>query len=120
MKRIFLALLTCFLLSCSSQKKITENSIKTHTFLLQDKDKSKFELVEAIKEAYSEGSFINSPIVAIDGIVFKYDKSQDTIVLPLKKMDITNIVYLNKQSSPAIYGKRETNGAIIINTINLK
>ena len=76
--------------------------------MLQDNDSLKFQLVEAIKTTYVEKSFINSPVVAIDGIIFKYNKAQDTIVLPLKKKDITNIIYLDKGSSSAIYGKKET------------
>ena len=116
MKKMLFAILACVILSCSIQKKIVESNSKEHTFLLQDNDSLKFQLVEAIKTTYVEKSFINSPVVAIDGIIFKYNKAQDTIVLPLKKKDITNIIYLDKGSSSAIYGKKETNGAIIINT----
>lgn len=95
-----------------------EISSKRHTFLLEDNDSLKFQIVDAVKTAYLKKVFINSPVIAIDGILFKYHKSQDTIILPLKKKDITSIIYLNKESSSAIYGKKETNGAIIINTTN--
>jgi hypothetical protein len=118
MKKIVLSIFTFAVLSCSTKNKTTENSLKQHTFLLEDDGDSKFQLIEPIKAAYAEGNFINSPVVAIDGIVFKYNKAQDTIVLPLKKNEITNILYLVKESSAVIYGKKETNGAIIINTSN--
>lgn len=118
MKKILYVIFACLIISCSTQKTVVESNSIQHTFLLEDNDSFRFQLIDAIKTAYSERNFINSPVIAIDGIIFKYNKSKDTIVLPLKKKDITNIIYLNKESSPAIYGKKETNGAIIINTTN--
>jgi hypothetical protein len=88
--------------------------------LLKDHGASKFYLNDSVKVAYENGTIINSPLIAIDGIVYQYNKNQDTIYLPLNKIDISSIDFLNKNSSSVIYGKKETNGAIIINTIHLK
>ena len=115
MKKIILILTILTIVNCNIHS-TAKTEMKEHVFLLEDKDDSKFYLVGPVKEAYKKGSFTNSPIIAIDGIVFKYNRSLDTVNLPLKRENITNLSLLDRNSSPVIYGKRETNGAIIINT----
>ena len=92
---------------------------KQYIFVLNDNENYKYDITEQIKEAYNRKDFTNNPVVAIDGIIFKYDKRKDTIILPLKKSEITNFTLLGKNISSVIYGKKETNGAIVINTTNL-
>lgn len=118
MKKISFLILILALFGCAKQLTVQNN--KQHVFILEDKDDSKFYLIESVKKAYSEETFKNSPIVAIDGVVFIYKKNLDTIVLPLKRKEITNLQLLHKNSSSIIYGEKEINGAIIINTIHLK
>lgn len=113
-------MLICILVSCSTQHITSGNRGKQHVFLLEDKDSSKIFLNDCVKVIYKKKTLINSPLIAIDGIVFRYDKELDTIVLPLKRNDINNVVFLDKNSSSIIYGKKETNGAIIINTVYFK
>ncbi|RKS92709.1 hypothetical protein BC952_2624 [Flavobacterium limicola] len=119
MKKITLSIFLFFVFGCAA-KKHGNIHLKEYVFILNENDASKFYFIKTVKDAYNEGAFVNSPIVAIDGIVLEYKKDLDTIVLPLKKHEITNVQLLHKNSSSAIYGKRKNNGAIIINTINLK
>ena len=120
MKKILFIILICLLAGCATKRFTYRNNDKQHVFLLRDDDVSKFYLIDSLKSAYKRGIIINSPLIAIDGIVFQYNKDQDTIYLPIKKLDISLIEYLDKSSSPIIYGGNETNGAIIINTVSLK
>jgi len=53
-------------------------------------------------------------LIVINGIPFKYNKEQDTILLPLKKSEIANLDFLNQNSSRIIYNEKENDGAIII------
>jgi hypothetical protein len=120
MKKIVFIIFICILASCATNRLVYRNNGKQHVFLLRDNDISRFYLNDSIKSIYTRGAIISSPIIAIDGIVFQYNKDQDTIYLPIMKQDISVIEYLDKSSSPIIYGKNETNGAIIINTAHLK
>lgn len=106
---------------CDCAKQLAIESNKQYVFLLNDSnEESRFYFNESVKKTYKEGVFINSPLVAIDGVIFNYKKSLDTIILPLKKKDITNTQLLGKDGSSVIYGKEGKNGAIIINTTQLK
>ena len=120
MKKLFLIILICLLAGCATNRLTYRNNGKQHVFLLRDNDISKFYMNDSVKTSYKKATIINSPLIAIDGIVFKYNIDQDTIYLPIKKMDINAILFLDKRSSSFIYGKNETNGAIIINTVDLK
>ena len=120
MKKILFIILICSLSGYAAKRLTHGNDSKQHVFLFQDNDISKFYLVDSVKNAYKTETIINSPVIAIDGIVFQYNKENDTIYLPIKKLDISTIDFVNKDSSPIIYGKNETNGAIIINTVSLR
>ena len=102
--------------------KKTENQItaRQHIFLLSDNDDSKFYLNDSVKVNYEKGIIINSPAIVINGVKIEYKTDKDTVYLPLKKTDIGNLAFLHNESSSLIYGKKETNGAIIINIINSK
>jgi len=89
---------------------------KSKIFLLDNEDDSMYYLVDKIKTAFQNDQIANTPLIAIDGVPFEYDKTLNTIVLPLKKEAITNVAILNKNSSPVIYGKDEIYGAVIITT----
>jgi hypothetical protein len=120
MKKLIFILLLCILTSCAMKQLSTRTSSKHYVYLLKDNDISKFYLNDSVRGAYENGTIINCPIIAIDGIAYQYNKNQDTIFLPQTKIKISSITFLNKNSSRVIYGKKETNGAIIINTIHLK
>ena len=90
---------------------------KTKVFLLENEDESKYYLADEIKTAFEKNQITDSPLIAIDGIPFKYDKTLNTIVLPLIKESISDITILNKNSSHVIYGENEIYGAIIITTV---
>ena len=103
MKKLFLIILICLLAGCATNRLTYRNNGKQYVFLLRDNDVSKSYLNDSVKISYKKGTIINSPLIAIDGIVFKYNTDQDTIYLPLKKMDISAISYLDKSSSSVIY-----------------
>ena len=90
---------------------------KTKVFLLENEDESKYDLVDKIRSALEKDQIADSPLIAIDGIPFKYDKTLNTIVLPLTKESISDVTILNKNSSHVIYGENEIYGAIIITTV---
>jgi hypothetical protein len=89
---------------------------KAKIFLLDNEDDSMYYLVDKIKTAFQNEQIANTPLIAIDGVPFEYDKTLNTIVLPLKSETIKDVSFLHKNSSPIIYGKDEIYGAIIIIT----
>ncbi len=89
---------------------------KSKVFLLDNEDDSMYYLVDKIQTAFQSEQIENTPLIAIDGVPFEYDRTLNTIVLPLKKEEITDVTILNKKSSPVIYGKDEVYGAVIITT----
>lgn len=89
---------------------------KTKIFLLENEDESQYYLVNKIKTAFQKDEIANPPLIVIDGEPFKYNKTLNTIVLPIKKEIISDVTILNKNSSNVIYGKDEVYGAIIITT----
>ncbi|SHM76562.1 hypothetical protein [Flavobacterium xanthum] len=91
-------------------------TLKTKVFLLENEDEAQYYLVDKIKAAFNESQLADSPLIAIDGVPFKYNKTHNTIVLPLKRELIYDINFLNKNSSNVIYGKDEIYGAVIITT----
>ncbi|WP_146171796.1 hypothetical protein [Flavobacterium magnum] len=109
MKRTCFFLIVCAFIGCS----------KRYVFVLNDKADIKFSYTDSIKKAYKNGAFSKSPLIAIDGIVLKYDKNLDTVVIPLKKTEIYAIQYLHRNVSSIIYGKKGKHGAIVVNTIHL-
>lgn len=90
------------------------------SFILKDINSDKYYLADSVNSAFRQGYIGKSPLVAIDGIVFKYQKKLDTIMLPLSKNEIINIAVINKKDCRFIYGKGADNGAVIINTIRRK
>jgi hypothetical protein len=106
MKRTLLLLSSTIILGCSSPK----------AFVLNDVKENKYIVSKLVNNAFEENQIGKSPLIVIDGIPFKYDKKQDTIVLPLKKSDIANLNFLNQNSSRIIYNEKENDGAIIITT----
>ena len=92
-------------------------SSKTKIFILENEDGSKYYLVDTIKTAFEKNQIINAPLIVIDGTPLEYDKSVNSIVLPLKKENIVDFNILNKDNSHIIFGEDEINGAIIITTI---
>ena len=93
---------------------ITTSKLKI--FLLDNEDDSMYYLVDTIKTAFQSEQIANTPLIAIDGVPFEYDKALNTIILPLKKEEIKDVTILNKNSRPVIYGKNEVYGAVIITT----
>jgi len=89
---------------------------KTKIFLLENEDELKYYLVGTIKTSVEKNQILDSPLIVIDGVPFEYDKTLNSIVLPLKKESIVDVSILNKDSSHVIYGEDEINGAIIITT----
>jgi len=89
-------------------------------FILKDTSNDKYFVSDSIKVFFRKGYIGKSPLIAIDGVVFNYQKDLDTIILPLTKSDITTLAFLNKKSSPVIYGRNAVNGTIIINTVALQ
>ncbi|CAA9196379.1 hypothetical protein [Flavobacterium collinsii] len=105
MKRILLFLSCTITIGCSNNP---------HTFILNDKKENKYFIAESINQAFEEDLIEKSPLIVINGVPFRYNKKQDTILLPLKKSDIISLDFLNKNSSRIIYNEKENDGAIII------
>ncbi len=84
------------------------------TFILGDINNDKYYLADSINKIFHAGHIGQTPLIAINGITFKYQRKLDTVLLPLSKKDILNIGYVNKKSSQIIYGKAADSGAIII------
>ena len=93
---------------------------KPNVFVLEDAGNDKYYLSDSIKIAFRKGYIQRSPLIAIGGVPFNYQKNLDTIILPLKKNQITSIDFLDKKSSLVIYGAKADNGAVIINTTALQ
>jgi hypothetical protein len=89
---------------------------KSKIFLLENEDELKYYLVDKLKTAFEKNQINASPLIAIDGVPFEYDKNLNSIVLPLKKENITDVTIMHKDNSQVIYGENEINGAIIITT----
>jgi len=104
MKSILLVSISIILIGCSKPK----------AFVLNDTKENKYFVLEFINKAFKENQIGKSPLIVIDGIPFKYDKSKDTIILPFKKSDISSLNFLNENSSRIIYNEKENDGAIII------
>jgi len=104
MKKNLLILLSLITVGCSNPK----------VFILNDKEESKSFVQKLVCKAYEKDLIGKSPLIVIDGIPFKYNKKEDTILLPLKKSDILTLDFLNKNSSRIIYNEKENDGAIII------
>lgn len=104
MKQVLLVVYSIIALGCSNHQ----------TFILNDTEANKYFVSESIYDAIKENQIDKSPLIVINGIPFKYNKKQDTILLPLKKSDILNLEFLNQNSSRIIYNEKENAGAIII------
>lgn len=105
MKRILLLLSCTITIGCSNNP---------HTFILNDKKENKYFVAQSINRAFEEDLIEKSPLIVINGVPFRYNKKQDTILLPLKKSDIISLDFLNKNSSRIIYNEKENDGAVII------
>ena len=92
---------------------------KPKVFVLKDHDNYKFYLSDSVTRAFKKGYIDKAPLIAIDGVPFSYHKNLDTIILPLTKSQITSINFINKESSPVIYGADADNGVVVINTTTL-
>lgn len=108
MKKSLVILSSIILIGCSKPK----------VFILNDTQENKYYVQELVSNAFEENLIEKSPLIVIDGIPFRYNKAQDTILLPLKKSEITNLNFLNQNSSRIIYNEKENDGAIIITTKN--
>lgn len=106
MKRILLLVSSTIILGCS----------KPQAFVLNDTKENNYFILKLVNQAFKENQIDRSPLIVINGIPFKYDKKQDTIILPLKKSDIISLDFLNKNSSRIIYNEKQNGGAIIITT----
>ncbi|MBF7091049.1 hypothetical protein IUY40_05805 [Flavobacterium sp. ALJ2] len=106
MKQILLIVLSIIALGCTNP----------HTFILNDMEANKYFITETINQAFKKDQIDKSPLIVINGVLFEYNKTQDTILLPLKKSDIISLDFLNKNSSRIIYNEKENDGAVIITT----
>src|SRR5688572_19479676 len=113
--KITLILIIAFILTgCGSQNG------KLKIFVLKDSTDDKYFISDSVNIIFRSGQISNAPLIAIDGVVLNYQENLDTITLPLKKRDIFTVDFLNKKSSPVIYGETAVHGAVIINTVGLK
>ncbi|KQB41025.1 hypothetical protein [Flavobacterium aquidurense] len=87
---------------------------KPPAFVLNDTKENKYFVSKLVNQAFEENQIDKSPLIVINGISLKYNKKQDTIILPLKKSEIISLDFLNKNSSRIIYNEKENDGAIII------
>lgn len=104
MQKSFLILLSLFAIGCSNPK----------VFVLNEKEESRYFVQKLVNTAFENDLIGESPLIVVNGTSFKYNKKQDTILLPLKKLDIITLDFLNKNTSRIIYNEKENDGAIII------
>ena len=90
---------------------------KFKIFLLEDTDDSRYYLVDKIRSAFENNAISETPLIAIEGVPFPYDKALNTIFLPLKKDDIDEVSFINKNTSNVIFGENETFGAVLITKV---
>ncbi|WP_246074176.1 hypothetical protein [Flavobacterium daemonense] len=76
MKKSLLILLALFIIGCSDPK----------VFILSDQKENRYFVQKLVDNAFEKNLIGNSPLIVINGIPFKYNKKQDTILLPLKKI----------------------------------
>ena len=110
MQKSFLIFLSLLAVGCSKPK----------VFILNEKEESKYFVQQLVSTAFEKDLIGESPLIVINGIPFKYNKKQDTVFLPLKKLDIITLDFINKNSSRIIYNEKENDGAIIITSKNQK
>lgn len=110
MQKYFLIFLSLVALGCSNPK----------VFILNEKEESKYFVQQLVGNAFEKDLIGESPLIVINEIPFKYNKKQDTVFLPLKKLDIITLDFINKNSSRIIYNEKENDGAIIITSKNQK
>jgi hypothetical protein len=121
-KELFLKMRSIFLL-VNNTTSLPESSPNTQVygkpkiFVLKNSDSSKYYLADSIAKIFQKGYIGQSPLISINGVVFRYQTKLDTIALPLLKNEITSIDILNMKDSRFIYGRRADSGAVIINTI---
>ncbi|MEO6454066.1 MAG: hypothetical protein ABIN97_08345 [Ginsengibacter sp.] len=121
LKELFLEIRRSFL-PMDTATHLTVNLLETKVygnpkiFVLKDISDDKYYLADSINRIFQKGYIAQSPLIAIDGVVFKYQRNLDTIMLPLLKKEIISIDFLNKKGSPFIYGAHADKGAIIIGT----
>ncbi|MGE6352622.1 hypothetical protein ACQKCJ_01965 [Flavobacterium sp. NPDC079362] len=106
MKRALLLFFSTIIIACSKPK----------AFILNDTKENKYFVLESVNNAFEKKQIDKSPLIVINGIPFKYDKEQDTIILPLKRSEILSLDFLNINSSRIVYNDKENDGAIIITT----
>jgi hypothetical protein len=107
MKQVLLILSSAIIFGCSHPK----------AFVLEDKKENKNFVLNFVNDVFEKNLIGKTPLIVIDGIPFKYNKDQDTILLPLKKSDIKSLDFLNQNSSRIIYNEKENDGAILITTV---
>lgn len=93
---------------------------KTKVYLLEDENESKYYLTESLKPIIQENHITDSPVISIDGVKYNYDRTHNSIILPLKRENIADMTVLNKETSMVVFGKDAVNGAVIITTTKRK
>ncbi|MDA6071402.1 hypothetical protein NJT12_17415 [Flavobacterium sp. AC] len=106
MKRALLLFISTIIIACSKPK----------AFILNDTKENKYFVLESVNNAFEKNQIDKSPLIVINGIPFKYNKEQDTIILPLKRSEILSLDFLNINSSRIVYNDKENDGAVIITT----
>ncbi|MCP2028145.1 hypothetical protein L1276_003313 [Flavobacterium sp. HSC-32F16] len=106
MKKASLIIISTIIIGCSNPR----------VFILDDTKENKYFVSEFINNAFEENQIDKSPLIVINGKPFRYNKNQDTILLPLKKSNIKSLEFLNQNSSRIIYNEKENDGTIIITT----
>ena len=92
---------------------------KPTIFVLKDSDQNKYYLSDSVKVAFKKDIITKTLLVAIDGVVWDYDKTADTIILPFKKEEIRDVIIISKSASTVIYGDEAQDGALVITTVHL-
>ncbi len=106
MKKIFFLLFIFCIFGCKTQK-----------FLLEDSGNDSLYLSDSIHKIFKVGKISKKPIIIIDGTLFDYEESLQTVKLKLKKEDLLYISYLDLKAAQQLYGTNEgKKGVVIIET----
>ena len=91
------------LIGCNTPSKI---------FVLDDIGKDKYYLTDSLQVLVKKRH--HPPLIVINGRQFKYQQNTDTIQLPIKKKNISNITFLSKKTGMVLFGKSGKSGVLVI------
>ena len=89
---------------------------KEENFLLNDKGRDKFYLVELIRRQQNQGELGIMPMIIINGEPIYYHNKEEKLPIDVKKSDIKSIKIINAEKCINVFGYACKYGLITITT----